>query len=390
MINAIVGRPRTGKSYEAVRYHIVPAILKDKRKVVTNVSVNKEYIQKVHGEEVANLIHVIDGQFSEYGQVRPFAHEQDFLQFDDWKNEKGQGALFVIDEAHLSAGRNARPQLIEYFSMHGHYGHDILVLTQNARKLNRDLKDMIEIVWRTTKLSAYGKDDTYLQKTHHGVDNMRDAIHQEERKYDPEFFPYYKSHTQSKGSVLEATAKEVHTKLNPFATVSKAMIGIGVLWVGGILFYEFSDDEKEPGNLSDVVAVEEVKEPVTQLERFKVEAQESGAEPYVKPERSKTRNEEIAEKMRERSKQYHPYHKVQLHVDGHYTDNATGESVVYFSASTNGQRLFDLRLKDFFLAGYTVQVLTECMVKITYFEYEDFLTCDVPSVGMSTGLAKNT
>nr|MBF4348645.1 assembly protein [Vibrio anguillarum] len=46
MIYAIVGRPRSGKSYESVVYHIIPAI-KAGRKVVTNVSLNISYFQKV-------------------------------------------------------------------------------------------------------------------------------------------------------------------------------------------------------------------------------------------------------------------------------------------------------------------------------------------------------
>ncbi|MBF4327676.1 assembly protein, partial [Vibrio anguillarum] len=60
MIYAIVGRPRSGKSYESVVYHIIPAI-KAGRKVVTNVSLNISYFQKVFGNDVLKLIKVVDG-----------------------------------------------------------------------------------------------------------------------------------------------------------------------------------------------------------------------------------------------------------------------------------------------------------------------------------------
>lgn len=394
MINAIVGRPRSGKSYEAVRYHIIPAVLQDKRLVVTNIPVNLEYIKRVHGQESADLIIVVDGAFSDYGNVRPFAHEQDYLEHDQWKNEKGQGALFVVDEMHLSAGRNARPALLEYFSMHGHYGHDLICLTQNARKLNRDLKDMIEIVWRTTKMSAYGKDDSYLQKTHHGIENIRDAIATEERNYDPEWFPYYQSHTQSKGSVVEAVAEQVRAKVDPYSRLSKVLLTVGGIGFLYTLYAVFSGNP-EPEKTA-VIEVEQAQspKPVTALEAFKNQAEtvlpDSIAKEPAKLETMEDRNKIELNKIKAKSRKYHPFNKVQLHIDGYYSDAASSESRIFFSASSNGQRLFKLELKDFFLAGYDVQVFSDCIVKITYYEFQDFLICDVPTVGVgSLKLASN-
>lgn len=388
MINAIVGRPRTGKSYEAVRYHIIPAILNDRRLVVTNIPVNKDYIAKIHGQEYANLVIVVDGHFSDYGQVRPFAHEQDFLQYDDWKNDKNQGPLFVIDEMHLSAGRNARPTLLEYFSMHGHYGHDILCLTQNARKLNKDLKDMIEIAWRTTKLSAFGKDDSYLQKTHHGIDNLRDAVHQEERQYDAEWFPYYQSHTASKGSVLEAVASEVNASINPYAKYSKYMIIFGGAFALYFLYQMIAGGPKDVKKEVTAADVVKSQEPAPQTANTLLEAHKQAVVEQPVIDVVKDDNETELDRIKARSKKYHPFNKVQIHIDGNYEDAHTRESIIFFSASRNGQKLFDLKLKDLYLAGYDVQVYSECVIRIKYFEYEDFLTCDVPTVGVAN-LASN-
>lgn len=389
MINAIVGRPRSGKSYEAVRYHIIPAILKDKRLVVTNIPVNVEYISKIHGEEVAELVVVIDGRFSAYGEVRPFAHEKDFLQYDDWKNDKGQGPLFIVDEMHLSAGRNARPALLEYFSMHGHYGHDIICLTQNARKLNRDLKDMIEIVWRTTKMSAFGDDDSYLQKTHHGVDNLRDAVHTEERRYDPEWFPYYKSHTQTQKSVIEAVASDVKGAINPYSKWSKRLIVVGGIFACwsfyNMMFEGKTESLEEPGSHISVTVADDLPPPETELEAHLRKAPAGDPSVTAKtPDDNKTRNETELEKIKRRSKEYHPFNKVQLHMGGQYHDYGQGDSEVFFSASSNGQRLFSLGLKDLYLAGYEVQVLGDCLVKLTYYDYQEFITCDVPTMTVTT------
>ena len=48
MINGLSGRPGSGKSYEAVIRHIMPALMKQ-RKVVTNIPLNVEWFCSVVG-----------------------------------------------------------------------------------------------------------------------------------------------------------------------------------------------------------------------------------------------------------------------------------------------------------------------------------------------------
>lgn len=398
MINAIVGRPRSGKSYEAVRYHIIPAILENKRLVVTNIPVNKEYIEKVHGKEYADLIIIVDGEFHEYGQCRPFSEAKHFLEYDEWKNEKGQGAFFVIDETHLCIGRDATKEVLEYLSMHGHYGHDILVLTQNARKLHRDLKDMIEICWRTVKMSAFGNDDQYIKKTHHGVDNTRESVHTEERSYDPEYFTYYTSHTQSKGSVFEAVAKDVKGQINPTAKWARRLIIFGVIFTVWSVYSAVTGS----GTKTDSVETKTVEKAQVEVEKPKCETeldcfkQLNAAVPVDKnepeqitpkpaiaaPNEVKTINQLEYEEREARSKKYHPYHKVNLHLDGWQQTKET--KIIYFAASVNGQKVFRIPHHDLYLAGYDVSFVTECLVEITYFEYSEYITCDVPQIGVTS------
>ncbi|HHX8453039.1 TPA: zonular occludens toxin domain-containing protein [Vibrio diabolicus] len=100
MIYAIVGRPGGGKTYEAVAYHIIPAI-KDGRKVITNITLNIDWFVKVFGEDVRELIKIVDGRLTDFGSTsRPFSQIEDYS--DEWRNEKGQGPLYVVDEAHMS------------------------------------------------------------------------------------------------------------------------------------------------------------------------------------------------------------------------------------------------------------------------------------------------
>ncbi|MFV7852190.1 zonular occludens toxin domain-containing protein, partial [Shewanella algae] len=228
MINGLVGRPRAGKSYEAVMFHILPAA-KEGRLVVTNIPVKLDAVQRYYGDDVANSIIVVEANYNEYGMIRPFSVPEDFTKHD-WKNDKGQGPLFVVDEAHLSLGLDAKKPVLEYLSLHGHYGHDILVLTQSPRKLHRDLKDMIEVCWRCVKKSVFGDDTHYIKKTYHGVPTRNEGyVHEEEREYQQQFFQFYQSHTQSSTSVDEAKPSDIKAKLNPYKGISIAMIVVGAV-----------------------------------------------------------------------------------------------------------------------------------------------------------------
>ncbi|MBM5249686.1 assembly protein, partial [Vibrio parahaemolyticus] len=155
MIYAIAGRPGGGKTYEAVAYHIIPAI-KEGRKVITNITLNIEWFVKIFGEDVRDLIKIVDGRLTDFGSTsRPFSQIQDYS--DEWRNEKGQGPLYVVDEAHMSLPSRGLPAaILEWFSIHRHYGVDIILLTQNIRKVHRDIKDMIEVTYRCTKNTAMG------------------------------------------------------------------------------------------------------------------------------------------------------------------------------------------------------------------------------------------
>jgi zona occludens toxin len=104
MIYGLSGRPGSGKSYEAVVTHIIPA-LKDGRKVITNIPLNVQWFVDVFGRHMLDLIVVVDGGFHNYGNSRFFSDADDFLQFKDWRNDKNQSVYFVVDECHLVMGK---------------------------------------------------------------------------------------------------------------------------------------------------------------------------------------------------------------------------------------------------------------------------------------------
>jgi hypothetical protein len=177
-------------------------------------------------------------------------------------------------------------------------------------------------------------------------------------------------------------------------------IGAGVLGIIFVLFRIFGSGETEPLKESqtiDNIAPGAMPDKLEKIDDSMLpdsipKIKESGVdgdglgeaeEQIVKTDGKLIRmtvNEIEFETIKELSKQYHPFYKVSLHVAGH--SSSTQYNLKYYiSASSNGQELFNLTMKDLMLAGYTVQVFGECIIEIKYHKYRDFLVCDVPTVG---------
>lgn len=368
MINAITGRPRAGKSYESVIFHILPAAVEG-RLVVTNIPINKDAVSKYYGQEVADLIIVVKSNFTDYGMVRPFAVPDDYTKYD-WKNEKGQGPLFVVDEAHLSIGRDAKKEILEYLSLHGHYGHDIIMVTQDPQKLHRDLKSMIEVCHRCIKKSVFGDDEHYIKKTYHGVSGRNeDYVREEEREYKSQYFQFYQSHTQSAIAVDEAKPKDANAVMFPR---KKLIIGMLVLAVPMSIYFF--------GKMISPSSPKQTK--VTETEQQKTIQKSNQSQVALSapvPQASKPQAEpEIP---------HHPFYKVALHVDGiaFYTLQGREYKEAYFVASQNGQSVFTLKSADLRMAGYDVAVYGDCLVRLTYNKiYDDWIVCDSPTIAVNT------
>lgn len=381
MIYLIVGRPRSGKSYEAVKYHVIPS-LKEGRKVITNLPIDIDYVRKIHGPDVANLVEVVSFDYSDFDSnavVFPFSRPEHYQ--DEWRNEKGQGPLYVIDEAHFSLPKGATDRAVKkFFTMHGHYGVDILLMTQHQRQIDSDILNLVEIVYRTIKNTALGSKNTYTKKVQDG--NRGAIVNTEQRKYDKTIFPYYKSHTQSAGAVLEKEASDVKAIWRHWSLY-------GCLLCAAIVIYQISaNDVKAPFVIDspDSTIVNETQNTKLSESPSSELSSSQTSDTFVKSgvKSSKT--------LSELAIPTHPFHKVKLHITGSSTSGRVGHEVhdVYFSASRNGQAMFDLRLRDLILAGYDVNVLGDCLVMLSFRDYLDYLTCDSPSVGVGGVIEEST
>ncbi|WP_348731924.1 zonular occludens toxin domain-containing protein [Rheinheimera texasensis] len=378
MINGLSGRPGSGKSYEAVIRHIMPALLKQ-RKVVTNIPLNVDWFCSVVGEHCRDLIVQIEGGFHNYGGKRYFSDAEHFLRYQDWRNEENQGVFFVVDECHLCMPRTAgagedrvstQQELKEYLSMHRHYGHDILLLSQNFRKVDRDVVDMIQNCYYTIKKSFLGQDDKYICKVADGVSRNIVATH--EREYEPKYFAAYQSHTKSVGSVTEAKTVDVKPWWqNKFFGMAAALL----IALVALLALLSSQIEESKQRKADILAKNTLNKPapapaVQQQQQAQPVAPVAQAKPSVKAEEGPQPKK-------------HPLDGLQMHLTAtaeDWTRHSRYQKTIYVAVSRNGQMLKEITAADLALAGYQWTLLNDCMLEIKYNDvYQDWIFCDAPT-----------
>lgn len=378
MIHGISGKTGGGKSYEAVVRHIIPTVTEHKRKVVTNLPLNIEHFCAVYGDYCRDLIEVVDGEFHNYGGQRPFSKKEHYLQFEDWKNEAGNRVYFFIDECHLALPQSGTDKEVkQFFDMHRHYGFDIMLITQNFRKVDRDIRDLIANHYRAIKKSMMGQDDKYILKVHDGSSATNaTVVATHEREYEKKYFKFYQSHTKSDQSIKEAAPSDIQKWYDNWFVKGSVIFFVVAIFLMYLGFKKQSDKKTQD------------KAQVTQQNSVGSGSPVQAIAPTLPPEFLAQQAEakkiiEQQKKEEEAEQKKHPFHKVGLHIVGwgEYMELNRLTKNYYFSASQNGQHIFDLSLRDLVLAGYSVVVRSSCVIEITYRKYHDFLTCDAPKVG---------
>ncbi len=346
-ITLIKGRPGAGKSYECVVHHILPS-LKEGRKVVTNIPLSVDHFALVLGEHVRQLIEVVPFDFD--GGHRYLSDPDDYKKYEDWRNEKEQGVLFVLDECHLlfplsgrgKAQTDLAERQIEFFSGHRHWGFDFIFLTQSDRKINRLLREDIEICIEVRKNRAIGDKSYRRYVFYYGDGKKSGLIEQGSREYEAKFYPFYKSHTKSQGEVTEANIKDMKKWHPPWAIrIPLFFLAIGIVFSFKNVSHVLSDPDKP-------------SEPTVQSKPVS-----NTHQPKTTPIKSSFKGL--------------PFGNFDIHIEG-YSDSSYvyineeyhSQKQVYFSAFNESKFRIDLKLDDFYLAGYQVSVYGPCMVRLTY------------------------
>ena len=423
MINGLEGIPGSGKSYEAVVFHVLEA-LKTGRKVITNLPLNVELFGAIDpsfpalielrsrprkplgtwdpnrvddkGQGSAFELFSSDHQHSDLPSVQIFAGQnqsafvrnppRDLVTFggvwdyyDTWRHSDGRGALFVIDECHVclsvaGSGQSTDPQVVEWFKLHRHFNVDVLLMTQNFRDVNQPIARLLAMLIRVRKADILGRKGSYIRKVHAGYRGA--VISTDERKYQPQFFSLYKSHTQG-NSVAESSAADVVpflVKFNRFKWVwfaATAIYGVYAFWpspkVKPDAAYTRAVNAVSAENRTTSLPVTPGQTPVictAPKPSLAASSPASPPEPELDPE---------------------PLREKLVHIVG--WAKFKGKMVYAFAVSAGGQRIFDLNQVDLVAAGYGWKPLSACMGYLTYKTTVRTITCDPPVIGSGSNAA---
>ncbi|KGH08822.1 zonular occludens toxin [Comamonas thiooxydans] len=392
MINGLEGIPGSGKSYEAVAYHVLPA-LQAGRKVITNLPLNIDALAAIDPTyrdlvEVRtrptpqlgdwNAANIAEQEaFQLWTDKEPIPQSENVFTFgtvwdyySEWRGSKNQGPLYVIDECHVALPKLGTPEsVVQWFKLHRHYNADVLLMTQSFRDINQPIAQLIATLIKCRKADILGRKESYIRKVHAGYRGA--VIQTDEREYKSQYFGLYRSNTQSSGSA-ESGVTDVNPMIVKFNRFQKFWLLLSVLLV---IWAFWPDGEHDvwgrkivpsppvkprvlgpaPGAAAPVVA-----SPVpAPAEPKPLESQQATAAPAEAPPQTKE-----------------PLFGKQLHVAGHLSKK--DKSITLFIVSDGTRRMFELTSDDLEDAGYSVKRLANCMVTVKFDGVVRPVTCDAP------------
>lgn len=390
MINGLEGIPGSGKSYEAVTFHVLHA-LKAGRLVITNLpllkikfaALDESYFSlielrskpsKVLGSWDADRVDEKgNGQafkFSEGNsadQVQGdtldngvFGNVWDF--YSEWKHpETGQGALFVIDECHVCFPKiGTNPEVVEWFKLHRHFNCDVLIATQNFRDVNQPIANLLAMLVKVRNADILtGDRSSYIRKVHAGYRGA--PISTEVRKYDSSFFPLYKSHSQG-NSVSESAASDVTPFLKKFKRFTRGFIALTLCFSAYAVYRWYEKPSPMVAALVPASLKPSLQAAQPEVLPAVVMALPS-SQTFVK-----TPTDVVPE----------PFSTKGIHLSGVITFGK--QTIHMFALSSGATRIGSVSSVDLKRVGYVWQPLTDCIGVLRWKDTAKTITCDAPPV----------
>lgn len=234
------GLPRAGKSYDAVKTHILPALKRGRRVFARLNGLDHAAIAaylSLPESRVRDLLVCVDT-----GQVRD-TFRCALGPGGQWViPDKFKDSLCVIDEVHefyVNARSPLPPAEENFFALIGQNGGDVVIMTQAIKRLHSAVFLRIERKTVFQKLTAVGKKDQYRATYYHATAPGKfEKVGATTEDYDPAIYPLYHGYAPGAENVevYEAGGKTVWAMLAPKAV----LFGIPALIGGGFLLWFFA------------------------------------------------------------------------------------------------------------------------------------------------------
>lgn len=232
------GVPGSGKSYEAVVCHLIPA-LKKGRHVVTN-------IKGVNLEKISELIN------------RPADYLAEICTFIPWLDSKDivknpvTDALYLIDEVQdfWPSGRDKLDaETTEFITQHRHYGLDIILMGQAVKDIHNLWRNRVDKKFYFVKKDAIGKPTNYQWTCHKRVGPEKFAfVNDGGGKYEAKYFGTYASHRPDTDNTDNYTDKRANIWSRPLFKYGIPAFVIVFCWAIYFLYSIFSGQRNLAGD----------------------------------------------------------------------------------------------------------------------------------------------
>jgi zona occludens toxin (predicted ATPase) len=202
----ITGSPGAGKSYYAVK-RIVEDLKKDTNLVVSNIDgLDRAKLSFYFGKEVNNLW-TLDEFLATALSFCNLHYDGNYrnafltiLNVDYWKRfilpklfgELGyRKVIFYLDEFQSIIDEDTELTQLQkfFFDYHRHLGLDFFIITQSIQRMNKAIRNLVEIELRLVSLRIFGISNMAVLKTIIGGVPVKKSI----VKYEPKIFALYRS-----------------------------------------------------------------------------------------------------------------------------------------------------------------------------------------------------
>lgn len=178
------GLPGSGKSYEAIKSRVIPA-LENKRPICV-------YIEGFNIPKCAELAGI---SLDEANSLVTVLDREDVLK---WPSIAKPDSLIIIDELQnfYPSGKQAiDPVTTQAVTEHRHKGQDIIGMGQDLRDCHALFKRRVDQKVLFNKLDAVGLSNRYTWQVCKSAGNERfEVVQKGTENYDPKYFGTYKSH----------------------------------------------------------------------------------------------------------------------------------------------------------------------------------------------------
>lgn len=366
MINLLLGAPGGGKSYEAVVFHVLPA-LEAGRKVITNLPLNLTALIAID----ARWMPLIELRTeSKREGALPFAAIEDYG--DTWSHPKtGLGPLYVIDECHEVLPFVGTEKAVEHwFAKARHENADVLLMTQSYGKISKSIRDLVQIVYRVRKNIALGSSRTYTRKVQDGLRGA--VVNTSIRKYEKCYFGLYRSHTNGR-AVEEIMAGDVRAIWrHPYFVLAAVFLALPIVYF--VFFFESPFGKATPRAQAVPVVIPEGAD--------SVQVPPSATVPVLVVQSTSARlaDEQRQEPAPREVERIEPLQEVTVHLTGSLTFK--GRTRWMLALSRSGAVFREIESSELVAVGYRWEPVNECFAWLHWGKTQRAVLCDRPQVSV--------